>query len=434
MRTEPYPAAELAARKFLELSEAVGDTAGAGWAESRLALLGLHSGKDDVVLPLVERALARLEPLGDGRDLADALHTKGWFLWRKGRIDEAEPLLRRAVEMAGRVGERASEAHIMNSLGCCVAAAGRPEEGIAILEESYRIAKEAGDVRVLGRLYNNLASVLVDYPGKRGRAEAILKEGFEVTSKAGLPNVLDWIVGALGDFALLSGRLEEAERYERESLEIGRTNADAPLVASRVGTLAWIRLLRGDVEEATRLQEEHARLGRGVPEPQTLVLVHLGDGLVARANGRDEEAVECFLRGLETLKGVSVGGSEALLAELVRTLVALGRPEEAAGYGDAAHIELIPPAYLAALPALIQGLVADDPADAVASLHEAVDRYGELEMPIEQARALIDLARAQKRAGEDPRSSLERARDLLASCGAEYYVREAEAELAALTR
>jgi hypothetical protein len=49
---------------------------------------------------------------------------------------------------------------------------------------------------------------------------------------------------------------------------------------------------------------------------------------------------------------------------------------------------------------------------------------------VDQARALLDLGRAERRAGEDPRRSFERAREILLDTGALLYVPEADAELA----
>jgi hypothetical protein len=49
---------------------------------------------------------------------------------------------------------------------------------------------------------------------------------------------------------------------------------------------------------------------------------------------------------------------------------------------------------------------------------------------VDLARALLDLGRAERRAGDDPRPSFERARELLVDCGALLHVPEADAELA----
>jgi hypothetical protein len=49
---------------------------------------------------------------------------------------------------------------------------------------------------------------------------------------------------------------------------------------------------------------------------------------------------------------------------------------------------------------------------------------------IDLARALLDLGRAERRAGDDARPSFERARALLLGCGALLFLAEVDAELA----
>ena len=80
----------------------------------------------------------------------------------------------------------------------------------------------------------------------------------------------------------------------------------------------------------------------------------------------------------------------------------------------------------------IGGLLAEEPAAQVQLLGDAVDRFGALGMKILQAQALMDLGRAEARLGRDPRSSFERARDLLIACDAQLYLPEVEEALAAV--
>ncbi len=79
----------------------------------------------------------------------------------------------------------------------------------------------------------------------------------------------------------------------------------------------------------------------------------------------------------------------------------------------------------------IEGLLAPEPAEQVRLLGEAVGLFEELGMKILQAQALMDLGRAEARLGRDPRSSFERARDMLIACDAQLYLPEVEEALAA---
>jgi hypothetical protein len=51
-------------------------------------------------------------------------------------------------------------------------------------------------------------------------------------------------------------------------------------------------------------------------------------------------------------------------------------------------------------------------------------------MRLQLGRTLLDLGHAERRAGTDPRATLERARELLLACDAQLYVSETDAELA----
>jgi hypothetical protein len=75
------------------------------------------------------------------------------------------------------------------------------------------------------------------------------------------------------------------------------------------------------------------------------------------------------------------------------------------------------------------GILAGEPNDAIRRFTAAVERLEALEMQVDVGRALLDLGRAERRAGRDPNPSFKRAKALLLACDAQRYVREAEGEL-----
>jgi hypothetical protein len=167
---------------------------------------------------------------------------------------------------------------------------------------------------------------------------------------------------------------------------------------------------------------------RDNPEPQSDVLVDVLSGWIAQARGRDEEAADHFRHGRGLLSDYGATMPAAASADLARLLVRT-RGTAAAREAILDFTGEVSPAS-AAYGTLIRGLVEDDPRAAVSSLRDAAGRFEAIGMRVELARTLLDLGRAQQRIGEDPRSTFERARDLLVECGAHQYVPEAEELLA----
>ena len=103
----------------------------------RLAWVAFELGDESLVRPQAERAIARLERLGDGADLAATLEFLGNYDRRRGRLDEAEPLLQRAVEMATRIGARVTEGHARLSLGSVGLQHGSVADALAFVEQGF---------------------------------------------------------------------------------------------------------------------------------------------------------------------------------------------------------------------------------------------------------------------------------------------------------
>jgi hypothetical protein len=150
--------------------------------------------------------------------------------------------------------------------------------------------------------------------------------------------------------------------------------------------------------------------------------------MIAAARGDAALEIASLREGAELLRHYSLEQESDLLLRLVRALVAAGDGASAVTYRDLWTRGQSPSSRAAA--AAIEGLLAEDPAEAVALLREAADGFEASGERISQARVLLDLGRAQQRAAEDPRATFERARDLQDACDARLYLPEAEAALA----
>ncbi|MBI2755382.1 MAG: tetratricopeptide repeat protein [Chloroflexi bacterium] len=420
---------ERVARRAIEVFAAAEDRGGVGWASARLVIPLMQLSRHDEAEEAGRRAIETLEPLGESADLADALHRLGWFLWRRGRDAEAEPLLRRAVDIAARVDAKLVRAEATQTLGVCYFSFGTFGEARRLMEEAFVLAKEAGDNVNLLRAYNNLAAVRGASPGPAPAAE-VLREGLELALRSGVIQNGGWIAGSLGDTLLVLGRFEEAEQLQREAVDLARRAADEPLTGQRLGALSQVVLLRGRVEEAIGLRNESELIMTANPEPQAAHFLPLIDGYFALAANDRAAAAEKFAEAATFARAHSVESYPEVFTECVRALVLAGDPARAATFRDLdASTDSV---QSAAHARNVGGLLESDPARAVALLREAVAEFERLEMRVDAARAIVDLARAMAHAGRDPGDLVDRARAILTESDAQLFLFEVDEVLAAL--
>ena len=425
--TASYLENEAAVRRYLALAEEAGDELAAGWAEARLARVLFHLERDQETQRLLESAVTRLEPLGDTRELVFALDVAGWYRWRRGRYEEAEPLLRRAVEMARRTGAQRELAEATMDLAITLNNLGQIEVAVTTIEEAYVLAKEVGDLAILGRAYNNYGAIVGSVDVQR--AVEVLREGLEVTRKAGATGYVAWTTGTLGDFELLLGNLAEAEALTLEAIDIAGTMGDEPLRGMKFASLGSIQIARGRIGAAQESYDESGRILVSHPEPQ-IEIFRLAFQI---AGARGERATELDL--LRQLAGQprileEVATAPELVPDVARRAVAMG--ERAIAEDQRALLTTTEFPTAVAVSRLIDGLLAPEPREQVRLLAEAVEMFERIGMKIELARTLLDLGHAQARLGQDPRLTLERARDLLVACDAKLFLPEAEEALAGL--
>jgi class 3 adenylate cyclase/tetratricopeptide (TPR) repeat protein len=427
---EPSEVTVEACRTSIALCAEAGDDLGAGWSTAWLALALFLQGKEDDARRSADEAVVRLEPHGDTAELAEAVRIRGQFLWRLGELEAAEVDSRRAAGIAERVGAIEIRAAAVQDLAIELSFSGRTDEAMTTIEEAFRLAKEAGDRANLQRAYNNFAAQLASVATDLPRAKAIAEEGVEMARRIGGGGWLAWIEGSLGEIELLRGDLDAAEPLLRASLDDAQASGDEPLTAMRHVVLAAVRLQRGAFDEAAAELRAAESIGRERLDPQVVGLRIWVEAELALARGDGERAVALLWEAAETSGVVLADQDPQIPLDLIRMLVAQGDRERAL------HVrELLAEArspFARACREAADGLIAgaEDPGSAVASLREAADALGALDIRIYEALALVDLGRAERLAGADPRPSFERARALLTECGAWHYVTAVEAELA----
>jgi tetratricopeptide (TPR) repeat protein len=309
---------------------------------------------------------------------------------------------------------------------------GRWQEGLPMAEQSFPIAREIGDLDLLLRCYNNIASLTADYAPDYERTQAMLLEGLELARRTGRRDYEAWLLTNLQLNAYDIGDLETYERYAKVKEEVGRSLGFAQMLAGSLREQGLVRLERGAIEEAERLEREGDAVW-STWEPQALAFFAGARARLLEVTGRPPEALDSLLKDLEEVhSAIDTRAGEALLFETVRLLVQAGRLEEASEHLDALKRMVGGPVHAEAFASWAEAMIERDSQRRAELLHRAAEVFERLGRRIDLGRCLLDIARVERELGLDPRPSAERARDLFVECTATLRAAEAEELLAEL--
>ena len=139
---------------------------GLTWEEGTSWLLAawahITQGDFDAAEDACRRALAVLQPLGDGWALAHAEGLLGELALAQQQFPEAVARLASAAHSAGILGLEAARAHHLLNLGRAELQAGDADSGRATLEQAIKLADGCGDARTAASARTHLAQFLRD--------------------------------------------------------------------------------------------------------------------------------------------------------------------------------------------------------------------------------------------------------------------------------
>ncbi len=149
-----------ARRAAFELWDRLGEQRSRGDCLRWMSRLSWFHGRKDAAERYADDAVATLEPLEPGRELAMAYSNRAQIHALAGETDEAVRWGSRAIELADRLGDVETLAHALNNVGmACVARAG--DEGQAKLEESLRLSLTHDLQEHAARAFTNLGTSFV---------------------------------------------------------------------------------------------------------------------------------------------------------------------------------------------------------------------------------------------------------------------------------
>jgi DNA-binding CsgD family transcriptional regulator len=305
------------------------------------------------------------------------------------------------LEVADACGDRDLRALGMLSSGQAALVAGAVRRGMALLDETM-VAVAAGEVSPVpaGIVYCAVVDACI--------------EVFDLRRAAEWTEALDRWSGAQPDLVPYRGQclVHRSQLLQAHgSWPEARTEADRacrwlsrpshPALGLALYQRAELHRLRGELADAERSYRAASRQGCE-PAP--------GLALLRLAEGRVDAAVAAIRRVIDETRGPL--RRPALLAAGVEILLAAGAVDDARSAAGELH-ELageVDAPLLHAVAAFATGsvlLAGDDPVAALGALRDAHERWRELDMPYDAARARVRIGLACRQLGDDDAALLE---------------------------
>jgi DNA-binding CsgD family transcriptional regulator/tetratricopeptide (TPR) repeat protein len=259
------------------LRRTLSDPRPVGRALATLARLLSTQGRVEQAERAAEEAVALLEQVTPGRELAWAYATQAWLRIYDSDSDGARAWGTRAIELAESIGETEIVIHALNSIGTTAGEAGWPN-GREELERSLQLALANRLDYHVGRAYNNLAAratLARDY----ACGDRYLEAGLGHCVEHGLDALRLYLLGSRARAALDRGRFTDAA--EDAAYVLRATQYVTAINGEALSLLALVRARRGDPGVRELLDE-----ALSLPSPQHRGLVAAARAEVAWLEGR----------------------------------------------------------------------------------------------------------------------------------------------------
>ena len=406
-----------------ELNAERGDRKATARSTAALARARLSARRTADVVVMLEGAADEFADLGPDPALV-AIHSQLARAYNlTGDNRRAVPMAERALETAEHAGLLEILADTLVTKGTALGGLGRTLEGIGVIEIGERLARSAGLFSTLLRGLNNRSVVQAEVdPTATVEAQV---EGLALARRLGLRF---WAFGFSVGIGYGNVRLGH---WDRALAVLDEALADDPQQAERSSLLdnrGLVPAFRG--EDVTEVIAELRELAADLSDIERTANVNELAGATALAAGRLADAYREYAQVTSILAVVSGSALRLLGAH-----AALWNGDTA---GAATQLEALErtnlrvPTVEAAEVTIRAGLAAADgrPAEALGLYREALQRWRELRLVVEEAFCAIDMATLLDPDDAEVRAAAGSAREILTRLGAKPFVARLDAALA----
>ncbi|MFF1983256.1 tetratricopeptide repeat protein [Streptomyces sp. NPDC058198] len=284
--------------------------------------------------PLLRRAAAHWQAVGDGPARARALLDLSTVCAHSGQYEEAHATAREALGISRSLKDSALESESIHQLTIPLWHTGQYALAQTLQERSLNLRLQTFDRLQIARSYNLLGITHLHLDQDHKAIECFLHAlaGFtETGDQRGRYRTLNNIA----ELHQKTGNQDAAERAYREAIDVSRTMGSRGDHATLQMNLASILTALGKAEEALALYGKALPALRSVGDVRGEGIALNGTGRAFQAAGRSEEALPHHIAALAVVRRIRAAGEEAtVLHDLGRAEQSTGRLRQAV-----AHLE-----------------------------------------------------------------------------------------------
>lgn len=267
----------------------VDDATGRALVEWLLAEALLGGGDQSVSAALTERALAGFRAAGDDWGIGAALSSAAHHALLRGDLAAMERDATEGARLFAILGDRWGQLRTAQLLARKAEIVGDYSEVARLRHDGLRRAEELGLWPQVADMLSGLGRLSL-LTGDLAQARLLHERARELSVSQGHEIGRVFAEVGLGLGARREGRLDDAEKHTRESLDWNRRVDYAPGIAQSLAELGFIAELRGDPDQARAFHEEGMAVAQRTGDPRAIALAHEGLAGAAALAGDIEQA------------------------------------------------------------------------------------------------------------------------------------------------